>query len=48
VPNWSATDHAVPAALLCGETLVMTRAIDASGTTVIASTYLFIVTAPCP
>ena len=46
--NWAAANHAVPAALLCGETVVMARAMDASGTTVVASTYLLIVTAPCP
>jgi hypothetical protein len=46
--EWSWTDHAVPAALLCGESVVMAQAIDASETTVVASTYLLVVNAPCP
>ncbi|WP_242343519.1 hypothetical protein [Anaeromyxobacter terrae] len=43
VGNWSSDDSAVPADLLCGETLVMVWARDASGTTVVASTYVLLV-----
>lgn len=46
--DWSGVVYAVPADLLCGETLVMARAMDVSGTTVVASAWLVVVTAACP
>lgn len=45
--SWSESSSSIPAALLCGETLVMARALDGGGT-LLASTWFSVVTPPCP